>query len=227
MTNTKARHEEILNCAVSIIEEAGGVSLIDSLPQEERVPVLRSMTKRIKAETACHIDTAKRNLAKAMRRARHGLMKARETKSNWGGSRGGGRPKNTEGVNTMKAIVKKLFVSPPRRAEASYVPGHSKMVDLGHELVAAEIEFIEPTQIHSTSEYYGQSQRQPAKKTHVLAAKGMIHAKGDQHIIHVDELHGGGNDAGIQVQIDKKIKVALDDESRFLKFKSFEVQITL
>lgn len=128
----------------------------------------------------------------------------------------------------MKAIVTKLYISPPpRKGEASYTRGHSKMVDIGHELVAAEVKFDTPVQVHSTAQYYGQSKRKAACQTHILTAKGMIYEKDDQHIIHVDELHGGGNASGIQVPINKKIRVVLDDESRALKFKSFEVQTTL
>lgn len=90
MTNTKARHEEILSAAVEVLDAAGGVEIIDALPQDERFLQLREMAKMVAEETACHIDSAKRNIAKALRRARHGIMKKK-----WGGLRSpvGGRPK--------------------------------------------------------------------------------------------------------------------------------------
>lgn len=100
-TNTKKRHLEILAVAFEVLNDNGGVSEVDSLDQEARIPTLRGMAKEIKAKTDCHIDTAKRNLATAMRRERYNLMKSREVEEirdileteNWGGPRpGGGRP---------------------------------------------------------------------------------------------------------------------------------------
>jgi hypothetical protein len=97
MTNTKERHLEILSCATEVLEAAGGVLVIDELPQEERTPKLREMANDVKRETNCHIDTAKRNLAKAMRRRRFELMKVADP-DRWGGERtpSGGRPKHPE-----------------------------------------------------------------------------------------------------------------------------------
>ncbi len=92
MTNTKARHLEIYNASVKVLTEAGGVEAIDALPQPERVPNLRRMAKKVVDLTDCHIDSAKRNVAKALRRARYGIMKEA-----WGGSRpGSGRPPNNK-----------------------------------------------------------------------------------------------------------------------------------
>lgn len=92
MSNTKARHEEIYTAAVSALETAGGVVAVDQLDQLERLPVLRKLYKQVADSTNCHIDTAKKNVAKAMRRARYGEMQKR-----WGGERpGAGRPKEPQ-----------------------------------------------------------------------------------------------------------------------------------
>lgn len=89
--NTKARHQEIYTAAVAELDKAGGVEAIDGQPQSERQATLRQMYKAVETETNCHYDTAKRNVAKAMRRARHGVMQ-----TEWGGKReGAGRPTNT------------------------------------------------------------------------------------------------------------------------------------
>lgn len=89
MSNTKARHQEIYNASVESLDKAGGVEAIDELSQDERIPKLRQMAKDVVNRTDCHIDSAKRNIAKAMRRARFGIMKEK-----WGGHRNppGGRP---------------------------------------------------------------------------------------------------------------------------------------
>ena len=88
--NTKARHEEIYTAACSALEQVGGVVAVDQLDQLERLPILRSLYKTVVSETNCHIDTAKKNVAKALRRARYGEM----VKRGWGGNRpGAGRPK--------------------------------------------------------------------------------------------------------------------------------------
>ena len=89
-TNAKSRHLEIYAAAVSALETAGGVETVDRLPSFERLVTVRKLYKQIATETNCHIDTAKKNVAKAMRRARYGEMQKR-----WGGERpGAGRPKN-------------------------------------------------------------------------------------------------------------------------------------
>jgi hypothetical protein len=106
--NTKERHLEIYNAAKEVLDNAGGVSCIDSLPQKDRIPVLREMAKKIKDKTACHIDSAKRNLAKAMRRERYRLIKTREIKKTWGGPRkGSGRPKKSSQLMTEE-LTKRL-----------------------------------------------------------------------------------------------------------------------
>ena len=92
MSNTKARHLEILSAAAEQVEQAGGVEAIDDLPQGEKLTLLRKMRKAVIEATDCHQDTAKRNIAKALRRARYGVMKER-----WGGPRAGsGRPQSID-----------------------------------------------------------------------------------------------------------------------------------
>ncbi len=92
MINTKERHLEIYNAAVEILDEWGGVKVFDALSQEYRVPNLRKMAKEVVDLTDCHIDSAKRNIAKALHRARYGIMEAK-----WGGSRpGAGRPASSK-----------------------------------------------------------------------------------------------------------------------------------
>jgi hypothetical protein len=88
--NTKARSLEIYTAACSALEQVGGVVKFDQLDQIERLPVLRSLYKTVADSTNCHIDTAKKNIAKALRKARYGEM----VKRGWGGNRpGAGRPK--------------------------------------------------------------------------------------------------------------------------------------
>jgi hypothetical protein len=88
MNNTKLRHQQILAAAATAIQTAGGVKAIDGLPQTERLAALRDLYRQVVSATGCHPDTAKRNVAKALRRTRYGAMRAR-----WGGQRlGAGRP---------------------------------------------------------------------------------------------------------------------------------------
>lgn len=89
--NTKARSEQIFNTATSVLEAAGGCTTFDQLSLEDRWPVLDGMYKSVIELTGCHRETAKRNIAKALRRARYGEIVKR------GGARPGphpGRPKN-------------------------------------------------------------------------------------------------------------------------------------
>lgn len=98
MKNTKARHTKIYNAAVAILATAGGVEVIDNLDQVERPPKLRSLYRLVVEATGCHPDTAKRNVAKACRRARYQIVQGRNA---WGGAReGAGRPKATDDEKT-------------------------------------------------------------------------------------------------------------------------------
>ena len=92
MKNTKARHQEILTAAVQTLETFGGVEAIDALSQKERIPILRKMGKMVRELTGCTIPPARGNIAKAMRKARFGIMQERDP-DRWGGARPNtGRP---------------------------------------------------------------------------------------------------------------------------------------
>jgi len=88
--NTKARSQEIYAAAASALEAVGGVVKVDQAPEMERYLVLRQMADIVVSQTGCTLESARRNVAKAMRKARYGVMQER-----WGGTRpGAGRPKN-------------------------------------------------------------------------------------------------------------------------------------
>lgn len=87
--NTKARSLEIYTAACSALEQVGGIVKVDQTPELKRYSVLRQMADVVVLQTGCTLEAARRNVAKAMRRARYGVMQAR-----WGGSRpNAGRPK--------------------------------------------------------------------------------------------------------------------------------------
>lgn len=90
--NTKARSEQIFNTAASVLDAAGGCVWFDNLmtTPDERWQELQRMYAAVVEQAGCHRETAKRNIAKALRRARYGEMVKR------GGVRPGphpGRPK--------------------------------------------------------------------------------------------------------------------------------------
>src|SRR3989304_2889936 len=73
--NTKARSEFIFNTAASFLEGAGWCVWFDALPAgPERYQALESIYAAVIQATGCVRDTAKRNVAKALRRARYGEM---------------------------------------------------------------------------------------------------------------------------------------------------------
>jgi hypothetical protein len=84
--NTKKRHLEILAVAIVALEDAGGVEVVDALPQEKRLPSLKIMSHYVQSETNCAMQIAKNAVAKAMRRARFKIMQERDP-DNWGGAR--------------------------------------------------------------------------------------------------------------------------------------------
>jgi hypothetical protein len=87
--NSKARSQQIFIAAASKVEAVGGVVKVDQTPESDRRILLRRMTETVVADTGCTMESARRNVAKAMRRARYGVMQER-----WGGTRpGAGRPK--------------------------------------------------------------------------------------------------------------------------------------
>lgn len=78
--NTKARHQEILTAAHAILDEQN-VDVIEGVE-------IRPLAKILEARAACHYDTAKRAIAKAVRQKRGQLV------AQWGGNRpGAGKPK--------------------------------------------------------------------------------------------------------------------------------------
>lgn len=83
--NTKSRHEEIYTAAASTLEAVGGVLKVDQTPGPERYLMLRRMADTVISQTGCSKEAARKNVAKAMHRAR---------KERWGGTRpGAGYPK--------------------------------------------------------------------------------------------------------------------------------------
>lgn len=93
--NTKARSEIIFNTAASVLEAAGGCIWFDRLPAGEigqpvppaRWLALEQMYAAVCEQTGCVRETAKRNVAKALRRARYGEIVKRG-----GPGRGQGAP---------------------------------------------------------------------------------------------------------------------------------------
>lgn len=79
MTNTKARHREILAAADRLLAH------VDVTTPDYP---FRALAKRLVELTNCHYSTARRNIARAARRKRGRIAST----DNWGGARGGGRP---------------------------------------------------------------------------------------------------------------------------------------
>jgi hypothetical protein len=113
VTNTRARHIEILNAAARAVEEAGGVLEIGALDQEAHRAAFLELAKCVASETGCHITTAKKNVAQALRQARYKIVKERaaegliglieEAEAEWGGQRpGAGPPKGNTNQNWEK-----------------------------------------------------------------------------------------------------------------------------
>lgn len=78
--NTKARHLVILAIAANEVEKAGGVEAIDALSWKDRRATLGKMITAVITSTGCVRETARRNVAKAMRRAQ-------KDPDRWGGNR--------------------------------------------------------------------------------------------------------------------------------------------
>lgn len=78
--NVKSRHQEILDACHKVIEDQG----VDITQKVKTLP----LAKMVVEKTDCHINTAKRNVAKAIRQKRG------EYTEQWGGGdRGAGRPR--------------------------------------------------------------------------------------------------------------------------------------
>lgn len=105
--NSKARSQEIYSAAVAAVEAAGGVTAIDKMSFLERQAALHELYKSVAKVTTCHRDTAKRNVAKSLRKGRYAEMVA-----NWGGPReGSGYPKGVprKKNNSRTGESKKMF----------------------------------------------------------------------------------------------------------------------
>lgn len=92
-SNSKERSELIFNAAVSAVQAAGGHEVIDQLPAgQPRHQAYEVLYQQVMTATGCVRETAKRNVAKALRRARYGEIIRR------GGLRepAGGRPPKQE-----------------------------------------------------------------------------------------------------------------------------------
>jgi hypothetical protein len=72
--NTKQRHQEIQKLAFELLAD---VDVTGAYP-------FRPLAKELSKRANCHLDTAKRNIAKAARRMRHP-----DWKPEWGGARPG------------------------------------------------------------------------------------------------------------------------------------------
>jgi hypothetical protein len=82
---TKARRNEIQATARQILDEQGGVMAVDALANEVRKSTLVLMNKTLVDREGITYDTARRHVARAMRRARHDVVIER----GWGGTRDG------------------------------------------------------------------------------------------------------------------------------------------
>lgn len=102
--NTKKRHQQILAVAHEAIKAAGGVEVIDEMDNDERKAKLRELKISVASETGCTIDTARRNVAKAMRQDRDGVEPDRR-----GGWRGGGRPPLDDDQKRQKVSTSLAF----------------------------------------------------------------------------------------------------------------------
>lgn len=87
--NTKQRSQEIYAVAAAAVQAAGGPAKIDRMLPDDRIATLHRLYDDVALAASCHRDTAKRNIAKALRKGRYAEMVA-----NWGGPReGSGYPK--------------------------------------------------------------------------------------------------------------------------------------
>jgi len=86
MKGTKDNHQMIQGIALDLITEAGGAEKLAAMTPEDLKPIRIHLSKRLKEKSGCHINTAKRNIKKAIE----------GTTDNWGGIReGGGKPART------------------------------------------------------------------------------------------------------------------------------------
>ncbi len=141
MTNTKARHREILAAAIRVLEIFGGVETIDALPQEERTPQLRKMADTVVGLTNCTKSPARNNVAKALRQARFGIMQDK-----WGGLRVSekqGRPPLPKGQKRQSIST---MLAPGSKELAQAIATVLELPGWGHTLDMALIRMVEGDQ---------------------------------------------------------------------------------
>jgi hypothetical protein len=130
-TNTKRRHKEILAAAVKALEDAGGVEIIDALPQEERTPQLRKMADSVIGLANCTRTPARSNVAKALHQARYALMQAEPDM--WGGTRPNAGPPRLPEDQKRQPVSTKLAPGSKELAQAIAevleLPGWGHSVD--------------------------------------------------------------------------------------------------
>ncbi len=89
MPNTKARSQYLQSIAAEIVA-AAGIDVSVQVPADVRRRLMGQMVER----AACHPDTAKRKIMRAIRLARGELV------AQWGGAReGAGRPRKEHTAN--------------------------------------------------------------------------------------------------------------------------------
>ncbi len=71
VTNSKQDFEKLAAAAARIIQVAGGPAVIDAVQGEARYTLLRGFADQLVDETGCSLSTARRHIARALRRARH------------------------------------------------------------------------------------------------------------------------------------------------------------
>lgn len=145
MKNTKLRHQEIYAAAAKALDSHGGVERIDSLDRDERRPILRQLAIRVKEQTGCTRDTARRNVAKAMRRARFAVMQKKEPliKDNWGGARpntGTGPHPLLPGTTREKVSTR---LAPGSKELAQAIAEILELPGWGHALEVALVRLVE------------------------------------------------------------------------------------
>ena len=117
MTNTRERHLEILAVAAEFINAAGGIEVINALPEGERKNTFNRIVDAVIDRTGCSSrQVARKNVAKAMRKDRHFLTQV----ANQGGPRTPG-PGKTLGPDPMPEDEKR------QRKSIRFAPGYPEL----------------------------------------------------------------------------------------------------
>lgn len=149
MTNTKARHQEILAAAVRVLGMFGGVETVDAFPQDERIRLLRKMADNVVSLTNCTRPPARNNVAKAMRRARFAIMQGKacckdrvqEQPDNWGGARPNtGPPRLPEGQKRQPVSTR---LGPGYKELAQGIAKVKKLPGWGRAVERALVKWVE------------------------------------------------------------------------------------